>query len=102
MAANWRQMEGANMLEKKLNAFLTSFFVTGTAPKDECIRLVKRIIKLKKPSEENIREELKKSFGMGSIFDKDGNETAVDLDVGSTKNALDKGALIVYYLIKFS
>jgi len=46
-AHNWQEMDGDTDLEKKLNSYLTCWFIIPQGiPSDECVREAKEIIKL--------------------------------------------------------
>ena len=48
-ATKWKKMEGDTELEKRLNSFLTCWFVISQdVPADECIKEAKKIIEMVK------------------------------------------------------
>jgi hypothetical protein len=100
---NWRKMHGANSLEKRLNAFLTSYFVVSEAPKDECIKLAQKIAKLKKPTWENVYKLLHSSFGTAYKIDATGIKgPAIDLATTGShiESSLRHGTAFILALLK--
>lgn len=103
VTTNWRQMHGANSLEKRLNAFLTSYFITSEAPQDECLKLAKKIASLKNPTKNKVYKILYDSLGRGVMFDESGeNKGMVDLAklIPSVETSLQNGSQFIIYLLK--
>jgi Ni,Fe-hydrogenase maturation factor len=79
---DWKEMDGDTLLEKKINAYITASWVwSKDVPSDECIKITRDILKMKKVSIKKIEKLIEKRF-----FENPANKTL---------------ATVVFYLILF-
>ena len=64
ISKNWKKMDGDSLLEKKINAYLTSKYISNECPSDECISYAKKFAKLtpNKKSSEVIKKTIIEYF----------------------------------------
>lgn len=92
VSQNWKKMDGDTLLEKKINAYLSSSYISDKeCPSDECLSYAKkfaRITNCDKKDEETIRYVLESHFF--SATDKNGKTIKLSVPKGLIEKQIKK------------